>query len=232
MNKRSVWQEEYRVRTYEVSADGSLNLTTLCNFMQECASNHAQHLGFGKEYLEKTKRMWALARLHLHVDRLPVVGSTIVVQTWPRGASGVFAFRDFMFYDVAGNGIAEATSSWLLLDIGSKRPGRPDRLLAGMHLETDRRALDSSLQKLSAPETPEILHRYTVRVSDIDVRNHVNNARYVEWLENAFRQIDDVTGALKSFEINFLAEAFVDDTVEILYEREPSSNSRLAANSF
>lgn len=217
MNKRSIWQEEYIIRTYEVGRNGRLSITSLCNFMQECASNHAQHLGFGKEYLDKTNRLWALTRLHIHIDTLPETGGVAIVQTWPRGTTGVFAFRDFLVADSEGRSIAAVTSSWLLLDVESKKPARPDHLLSGMPIESDRHAVESPLQKLPTFESGEVLDQHIVRVSDIDGQDHTNNARYVEWLENAFYRVAAEGDIPASCEINFLAEAKLGDAVVISY---------------
>ena len=48
-----VKEEKFRVRTFECQADGSINIFSLMQYLQEAAAGHAEELGFGFDRLNE-----------------------------------------------------------------------------------------------------------------------------------------------------------------------------------
>ena len=67
---------------------------------------------------------------------------------------------------------------------------------------------------------------FQVRNSDLDVNGHVNNTRYAQWILDSIPLEAHAAYRLDEYEINFLAETNVGDTVVIERgEVEPSPTS-------
>ena len=57
----------------------------------------------------------------------------------------------------------------------------------------------------------KILENYTVRLSDLDVVNHANNVKYLEWCLNNCDVTQLISNGLKAFEMNFMRELALGD---------------------
>ena len=54
--EQSQFEKEYRVHVYDTGPDGRVSLTSLFNYMQDIASDHAEMLGFGRDDLMRDNR--------------------------------------------------------------------------------------------------------------------------------------------------------------------------------
>jgi acyl-ACP thioesterase len=217
--KKKVWEGPYTVHSYEVRTHISAPLTIVCNYLQDSAWHHAQNLRVGYEALLQEKKNWVLARLSIEMDRYPLWGEKVTVRTWPKGTHRLFALRDFEIVDGSGQRIGAAASIWLILDTQSKRPQRPEPYFETMPLVPDRHALSSFPEKIPPVEQVHRESVFRVRYTDLDVHNHVNNAKYIEWVLNGYSAEEHERRTISAIQINFLAEAVYGDEVRMKMER-------------
>jgi acyl-CoA thioesterase FadM len=123
-----IWREEYTIRSYEADAQGKATMPLLCRFMQESASNHAEHLGFGISWLAENDFAWFLTRQLIVMDVYPGLGETIQLLTWPKGRDRLLWYRDFKVLDSSESTIGRAVTAWLVIDLDKRRPRRADTL--------------------------------------------------------------------------------------------------------
>lgn len=210
--------KEYPVHVYETGPDGKLSLASLFDYFQDIASDHAVLLGYGREDLMKNNHFWVLSRIFSRIDELPAWGSKITVRTWPRGTDKLFALRDFEARFSDGRIAAKATSSWLIVDYSTKRVKRPDEDLSRLNFQPESRgALERNAGKLAPPdETPVAGQPFSVRISDLDVNLHTNNARYLRWVTDSYDLDFIMNNVPVSAEINYLAESRLNDSIVIM----------------
>lgn len=187
----SVWEEGFRVRTYEVDINGVANLASLCNYLQEAAGNHAAKLHVSIDDLGKNNKTWILSRLRLKITRQPNLGELITVRTWPSGTDRLFTTRDFEILDDNGETLVKATSVWLVIDRTTRRPSRlPESVVKLIRPDTPRALTIDVHQHLPDPDQIVRSAELIARRSDLDVNGHVNNVHYVEWavepMDNTF----------------------------------------------
>jgi medium-chain acyl-[acyl-carrier-protein] hydrolase len=216
VDKKWIWTDEYLISSYEVDAKGKAALPTLSKFMQETAYNHANHLEFGYHQLKEKNLFWVLSRLLIKIDKYPQWGDKIQIRTWPSGVERLFAYRDFRILDEQGAAIAAAVTAWLMLDAQKRRPQRSDELKARIKLLPNERALEERPAKIPGLSNPVEGRFFPVRYSDLDLYNHVNNAKYIEWILDSFPAEMHRGFAVTEFEINFLSEAKLGDEAAIL----------------
>ncbi len=187
----SVWEEKFRVRTYEIDINGVANLASLCNYLQEAAGNHAEKLHVSIDDLGKDNKTWVLSRLRLSITNQPKLGQTITVRTWPSGTDRLFTTRDFEILDEDGHYLVKATSVWLVIDRTTRRPYRlPESIVNLIRPDTPRALTIDLHQQLPEPDHTVRSAELIARRSDLDVNGHVNNVHYIEWaiepMDNAF----------------------------------------------
>jgi acyl-ACP thioesterase len=207
-----LFRKEFSVHSYELDFDGLARPVALLNFLQDAAGDHAAHLGWSVTDLLKKNMTWVLSRYHVRVDRFPGWGETLTVLTWPSGRHGAFALRDFEVSDGAGNTVLAGTTSWMILDLGRKRPLKIDDILPANVL-VDRRALADEFAALPVLDRPERELAFRVETGHLDLNRHVNNSVYIQWALEAAP--DDVLMRRRpvEFEVAYRAEAFYGDTV-------------------
>ncbi len=227
--KRALWQEELRVKSYEADSTGVLKPHALFSYFTEVAGNHASHLGFGYRELQKAGYFWVLSRIMVQADRMPRWDETVILETWPKGVEKLFALRDFRMMDRGGETLVRATSAWLLLDTGRSRPHRIDVLPAGIPIRAGVHAIPSLPEKLKPLEPLARCSEHRVTPSDLDVNNHVNNAEYVRWIADCAG--GGPSAALSSLQVNYLDEALLDDTVELYLGKESGRLFRVEGKS-
>jgi medium-chain acyl-[acyl-carrier-protein] hydrolase len=221
------FEKEYFVHVYETGPDGYVNLYSLFNFMQDIASEHAIRLGFGREDLMKKNQFWVLSRIYAEIYDWPAWEDTIKVKTWPTGTDKLFAMRNYEICFPDGRLIASSVSSWLIVDRTTKRIQRPDQILTQYNSDNQPAAtLVRSSVKLSAPdESGRISNGFNVKISDLDINLHTNNANYMKWVTDTY-DLNFITNHQPcSAEINYLAESMFNDEIVIRTSPDSSDNN-------
>ena len=226
------FNKDYRIHVYESGPDGKLTLSSLFDFFQDIASEHAIALGYGREELMKDNNFLVLSRMYSVIDKWPAMGDKISIRTWPRGTEKLFALRDFIAREEDGSIIAMATSSWLIVDYTTKRIQRPDNNLNRLNFVPESEtALPRNASKIGAlPPDSKLTRQFSVRVSDLDVNFHANNARYLEWVTDCYDLDFIMNNAPLSAEINYLAESHFNDPVAIV-TAQPEENEKVSYHS-
>ncbi len=225
-----IWQEEFRIRSYDADPNGRASLTALYSYLLESAGNHATAGGFGFEGMQALGLIWVLTRFKLVVDRYPDWGGKAGVETWAKGKDGPFYVRDYWLKDATGEVIGRATSSWAVLAADTHKPETKDIFVGQFPQRPDREALGEKMTKLPAVEEPDFLSGYRVRWSDLDFNRHVNSMRYVEWILNGLDEATRFGRTFRSMEVNYLAETLLGEDIEIRVRKTPGSPDALLAS--
>jgi len=223
-NPSKVYEECFKVHTYEVDIHNRLTIQSLAQFLQESASNHAAQLGFGVEYLLGNSRTWVLSRLAIEIKEFIPLGETITIKTWPADTEKLFFIRDFEIINSKGSIIGSGTSYWIFINTENGRPVHPSKKEIVFDYENIERGFNRSLSKLPAQDNTEPSMSFNVRYSDLDLNNHVNNIKYIEWGMEGIDPEYKKGHMPFTLEINFLAEAKYSDLVDLSMEKRSSEN--------
>lgn len=227
MNKqKNIHQENYTIRSYEVHPDGSARIQSICNLLQEAAGNHALRLNFDISQLKDRNLTWVLYRLQVEVERFPKWRDDIIIETWPSRGDQLRAYRDYRLLDMDENELAHALSYWMMIDMDTRRPVRMPEEVLRMGANSKPHTMPVSRNRLKGPAKTSIEKVFSVRRSDLDVNNHVNNVRYIEWaLEAVPDEIYDQYQAT-GLDIQFQAEGhYGEDVISGCLESEEDANS-------
>ena len=211
-----IWRENVNVRFGDVDRSDSLTLGSVFSFFQEAAISHAADLGVGRDDMTRTGQAWILSRISLFVERRPLYGETIEVSTWPRSWERLFALRDYTIRDAQGHALVRGRGAWLVLDIEKRRPLRVQPLMDNMPPNEGVDAFPAGAAALNPRENLAKVAERGALYSDIDYYGHANNARYVQWIQDA-TDMEVITKATQfRLDINYLNEVMPGETVELL----------------
>ncbi len=201
----------FAVSLSDAGPGGPIKIPVLFNCFQDAAGAHANSIGFGGADILRKGYSWVITRYRLSVTRFPVLFDRFQVTTWRSGEEGNYAIREFSVTDENGNILLQATSSWMLLNIFKREPVRPSELFPGYPVNPERALYDSFT---SVPEIAEAQSEkdFTVRRSDLDMNNHVNNSIYTSWIHEMGEDLNEGK-TLKDIIMNFRGEARYKQTV-------------------
>lgn len=207
------WTESFAVRSYEVTPHGRASLQTLCNYCQEAAGNHAQALGLSRDAMLDRGLAWVLMRLRLHIQRYPAWEHAVHVETWPSGIESLYATRAFLLRDGNASTLARGTSAWAVIDVERRRPVRIPDDVYDIEPPDRPRPLTFPSRRVRELERVDRERRFDVRFSDLDVNQHVNNVRYIEWALEAVPGDLLMAEQPTALDVQFRAETILDDAV-------------------
>jgi medium-chain acyl-[acyl-carrier-protein] hydrolase len=199
---------EFPVHSFDTDAFGLLTPVALAGYLQEAAGRSADALGFGMERLNADGLAWVLARQRLVLDAPVRLADSLTVETWPSGIDRIQALRDFRLWR-DGLVVGRALTCWLVMELATRRPRRPDRILpAERHAQTEH-VMPLLATPIPALEAAALERRFQVRFADIDAVGHVTNASYIGWALEAVEEPAWRAQRLASLDVQFLAEALM-----------------------
>lgn len=207
-----LYETEFTVQPYETDQHNFARPVALLNYLQAAAGDHAALLGVAVSDLRKSGHTWVLSRIHLAMERYPRGGRTVHIKTWPSTRDRLFTVRDFELSDREGILIGRATTSWAVLNLGTRKPVRLSDVLPLYPLNPVR-ALNDSFGTLPLLEKPGHELRLPVLRGDLDINRHVNNTVYAGWALETIPEEVDSSSRLAAIEIAFRAEALYGDTI-------------------
>lgn len=215
---------KFKIRVYETDYKQRLKIDAIANYMQECAEEHAKLGDLGYDGMMDKNIFWVLSKVQIQILEMPIINDEITIKTWSKGLAKLYAIRDFEICNGEGKIVIRASTNWLVIDSKTYRPVRPNEIMLKFpHLEQE--SLPINIKRLNLDsELDTLLDQRKVRYSDIDVNNHVNNARYLTWITDAYYN-KERNGEIKNIEIDFLSESKIGDNIRIFSD---STNSEIA----
>ncbi len=173
----------YRVRFDEAGPDGLVRTSVLLRFAQDLAWYHSASRGFGRAWYRERGLTWLVRAAEVGVIAPIETGSEIVGTTRVVGWRRVWARRRTDFHDPAERLVAWTQIDWVLLD----ERGAPTRIPSVFEPVFGAPIVPFGLARVALDDPPsDVRHTsFAVRPQELDPLDHVNNAVYADWLDEA-----------------------------------------------
>lgn len=174
------------VSYWNVDRHNLLSLRSLFVFLQEAAIRHADQCGAGAHAKELRGESWVLHRMAASILRYPRYEEALRVVTWSSGIRSFKGFRDFRVY-CGDELIVSASSVWLYFSLAAKVVCRvPAEVAAGFPTRTGEEFCPSlEKMRIDSPSGGLPGREISLRYSDYDGNEHVNNTAYFDFLQTA-----------------------------------------------
>ncbi len=174
-------QEDYTVRAYDIDAHKRMTAPALLRILNEAAMQHVLKLKLSVLDLEPHQIGWVLLQLEIHINHLPVLGERIQIRTTPSGFERAFTYRDYYVLDEDGNVLAKGSTTWILMNIETRRPTRiPDWITVRMpEMPRPDDCLERPGSALSAMDSVDFQQSHRVGWYDLDFNWHLSNTHYL-----------------------------------------------------
>lgn len=189
----------FQVRHYECDAYGHLNNANYVRYMEEAAFEASASVGYDKARYETLGTMWLAHETEIEYLRPVKYGDTLTVRTWVGDFRRV---RSRRFYEFRRQGedelVARASTDWVYLEAASGRPCVvPPEMIRAFVPEGIEGHTPLPRERFPAPPPPPpglFTMRRQVEWRDIDTAQHVNNAVYFNYIEEAGVQVSRAHG--------------------------------------
>ena len=218
MNEDKKTVRQFDVTCYDTDVAHYLKPGAFMDLAQEIAYVSADSLGFGYDALQKYGTAWVLSRFEIQFRAMPRWKDSVRLETWHKGFEGPFYVRDFRMTGADGRPAVLATSSWLIIDVATRRLLRREHLEGKLPLDTicDDAAVDMPCPKLVMPKEGEMkVMEHRVAYSDVDIIGHTNNARYAVWAMDCIDFGFLSRHRMSRLRINFNRETLPGEVVEL-----------------
>ena len=212
----NIYEEIYPVFSFLLDPMKRLSIPALFGILGDAAGRDASRRGWGYDELARRNQAWVLIRAKMEIERQPSWGEQIMLRTWPKTMEGVVAYRDFQVLDPDRHMLLAGSTAWTLMDLTTRRPVR----LIGKEFETGilahYHAIKGNPAKIAWPDALDTVREVTAEFGHLDMNNHVNNSRYIEWIINEIPVEFLMKRQLREVEVNFISEVKHLDHLQIL----------------
>ena len=200
-----LYTQNFEITDHYVDCFGRMTPESILLMIQEVAGKHCTALSVDYDTLAKRRMFWAVTRHRVQVSRMPRLGETIRVETWPMPTTRVAYPRSVVAYDAAGNECFRAISLWVLMNLDTRNmilPGKSGISVLGTIRGTELPS-PGGLMVLRAGSSQE----RSVCFTDLDRNGHMNNTRCMDWIDDLMPSVFHAGHTVKEFTVCYFSEA-------------------------
>jgi acyl-ACP thioesterase len=222
-----IYRQKFTIDDMVSDCFGSLKLSALLYYAQEAAGNHSALLGVDHDTLANHRLFWAVTRHRVQIARLPKRGETITVETWPMPTTKIAYPRSMVAFDENGNELFRSISLWVLMDMDNRSmilPGKSGIIVDGSVTGNELAVPHSIIPKVMTNE-----QQRAVTYSCLDRNGHMNNTRYLDWVEDLLPAEFHREHPVKEFTVCYLNEALEGEEVALNWQLDGEGNLHVHA---
>jgi acyl-CoA thioester hydrolase len=182
----------FRVRHSECDIHGIVRDASYLRYMEATAFDASAAAGFDQPRYMALGRMWLIRETWIEYLGALRMGDAAVVTTWVADFRRVRSRRAYTVRHAAtGDLVARAHTDWAFIDLATGRPAViPADLIAAFFPEglPDQPEPRERFPAAQPPEQGALTYQRHVDWRDLDTAGHVNNAVYLDYVEDAARR--------------------------------------------
>jgi medium-chain acyl-[acyl-carrier-protein] hydrolase len=213
-NFTSVLVKEFEINFTQCASNGFLKYTELCNILQLTAASHSELGGISFSDMQEFNQAWVLSKMRLEIATLPKWSDKITVTTWINSLENSRSVRA-LEVRLNGKKIAGSETFWAVFNTKTRKPEALALPYSHFELFPERKAINTGFCKINLNDAIHEIAEKTVVLSDLDIVNHVNNVKYLEWCLDSLDAQKILKQKLKSLDMNFLKELSLQDPIQI-----------------
>ena len=210
----SIFTKDWEINFTQCTPNGYLKYTDLCNILQLTAGDHAEVGGISFTDMQEFNQAWVMSRMKLEIDILPKWRDVVTVKTWIVSLENSRSVRALELY-VGAKKLIGCETFWAVFNTKIRRP--EGLALPHEHFEKfpERFSTLERVKKIDLYEEMKNVKQRTVVLSDLDIVNHVNNVKYLEWCLDLLDYKTILKQEISSIDMNFMKELILNDDVSI-----------------
>lgn len=216
-----VFDREWPLRVGDIDRAGRLRFDAAARHIQDIGSDHLRELGF-----EETHPLWIVRRTMIDLIKPIEFQDMLRMRRWCSGTSNRWCEMRVRI-DGRKGGLMESEAFWININRETQGPARiSDDFLSGLRRTTDEARLRwKSYLKAGSREDAAEIREYPVRVSDIDLFDHMNNSVYWTVIEDYLYSHPELLEKPLRVTIEHDAAVALGEKLEILSHVHPAGST-------
>ena len=210
-----VFTKSYEIKDNMVDCFGFLRPAQMLFIAQDVAGKDFEKSGESSDVLALQRRFWAVVRQRVQITRTPRSGETLRVETWAMPPKSTYCPRSVVAYDEKGRECFSVTSVWVIMDLDTRE--LVPMAKSGIQINGVLRGTELAVPKGLKEQEYTRSSLRTVRYSDIDRNEHMNNTRYLEWVDDLFSVKFHREHTLREMIVDYRKESREGDTLDLRY---------------
>jgi acyl-ACP thioesterase len=223
-NFTSILLKDWEINFLQCYPNGFLKYTDLCNLLQLTAATHAELGGISFSDMQEFNQAWVLSRMRVEIKRLPKWKDVVTVKTWIQTLENSRSVRCLELY-LGDEKLIGCETFWAVFNTTTRKP----EALALPHGHFEKfpndKSTEQSFSKIEIEGNLEEIGQHLVQLSDLDIVNHANSVKYLEWCLDAVDAKLVLNSSIKTIEMNYLKEVALNDVISI--NKSISSNKQV-----
>ena len=180
---------------------------------QSIAGRHAEDMHVGAYELLKQNLGWLIARQTIIFHDNPLLFDELKMVTFPYPKKNFEFLREYGCYNKDNKLIFSGVSLWVIYDFSTGKLVNKDIYPDGTFVEN--KIFDKVKKPLNIKKNDNIIYKYQVKLGDLDMYNHLNNAMYVRII---FDALNIPASSYQELTISYLKQAKLNDIIYIYQE--------------
>ena len=216
-----VFDRDWPLRVGDIDRTGRLRFDAAARHIQDIGSDHLRELGF-----EETHPLWIVRRTMIDLIKPIEFQDLLRMRRWCSGTSNRWCEMRVRI-DGRKGGLMESEAFWININRETQGPARiSDDFLSGLRRTTDEARLRwKSYLKAGSREDAAEIREYPVRVSDIDLFDHMNNSVYWTVIEDYLYSHPELLEKPLRVTIEHDAAVALGEKLEILSHVHPAGST-------
>jgi acyl-ACP thioesterase len=217
-----VFNIEWPLRVADVDRAGRLKFDAATRHIQDVGSDQLREMGY-----EETHPLWIVRRTMVDLIRPIEFKDMLRLRRWCSGTSNRWCEMRVRIDGKRGGGLVESEAFWININQETQGPARiSDDFLEGLQRTTDVDRLRwKAYLKAGSREDADEIRDYPVRVSDIDIFDHMNNSVYWSVVEDYLFKAPELLRAPLRVTIEHDAPVALGDKLEIITHVHPPGST-------
>lgn len=217
-----VFDREWPLRVGDIDRTGRLRLDAAARHIQDIGQDQLREMGF-----EETHPLWIVRRTMVDLIRPIEFQDMLRLRRWCSGTSNRWCEMRVRIDGKRGGGLIESEAFWININRDTQMPSRiADDFLDGLRKTTDIDRLRwKGYQEPGSRDDAFEIYEFPVRVTDIDLFDHMNNSVYWSVVEDYLASHSELlTGPLR-VTIEHEAAVALGESLEIITHVHPAGST-------
>ena len=212
---RYPFQLKLSIPSYDCDCFSNLSASSALSYAQIASTAHLSSLGITHDILLKEGMFFALVAVAARFERAPKAGEEVLISTVPVASHGAQSLRESVMHDKDGNILIEFQASWALVNVESGRALRASALKEDIQYLKGEWTPFIDPSKMRLPEASQKAGSHVVKLSDIDLNHHMNNAAYADVMLDCFAGEYISSAGIDRLMIRYRRQVRIGETIEL-----------------
>lgn len=215
------------IASFDVDRNGNAKVSALMRYFQQIARENIDQFGMTYDFLRQNNIVFVLTKYKIKIHDKILSDCEYIFKTAPCAIHGISFIRDFLIEDKNRKIVAEASSTWIIIDYINRSILRPNKL--PKEISPCDKLVDFIPERirtnvLEGDLCQNKMTDYQTKVSYtlLDQNNHLNNCNYADILIDGLFENDIELPDSYQIEMSFDHEAKVLSELCVHFERAES----------